>query len=322
MPPAQSALPGDARFPRMSFRLPRYDAGFWRAFARWGATRMPRWFLRGTPGPIGVGIGLSQPSIRAQIIDNLRLMHGERSPLEEGFDVAATLSNFGHCLAEGLAAAGDGPPDFRYTVESREHLVRARDEKKGAVLVTAHVGSWDVAGSVMNLRGFDLAIAMAPERDPAARAISDEARARTGVKVIHVGDDPLAALPLVRHVRSGGAVALQIDRVPPGMRAYPARLFGRPWTVPFGPFQLAQVTGAPIIPVFTARLGFVHHLVHADPPIHVPKRASPLEMQNAIAATTSAVETFIRRFPTQWFHFAPHPEVAAIEAEDSERQAS
>jgi lauroyl/myristoyl acyltransferase len=306
----------------MSFRLPRYDAGFWRAFARWGATRMPRWFLRSSPGPIGLGIGLSQAAVRAQIVSNLRLLHGERTPLEEGFDVAATLASFGHCLAEGLAAAGDDPPDFRYTVESREHLIHARDAHKGAVLVTAHVGSWDVAGSVMNLRGFDLAIAMAPERDPAARAISDASRARTGVKVIHVGDDPLAALPLARHVRAGGAVALQIDRVPPGMRAYPAQLFGRPWAVPFGPFQLAQVTGAPIIPVFTARLGFVHHLVHADPPIHVPKRATKLEMDNAIAAATNSIETFIRRFPTQWFHFAPHPTVEAGALEEPECRAS
>lgn len=304
-------------------RLPRYDAGFWRAFARWGSTRMPRWFLRATPGALGIGIGAARPATRAQLVANFRLIHGARTPLEEAFDVGATLSNFGHCLAEGLAAADDSPPEFKYTVETRENLVRARDQKCGAILVTAHVGSWDVAGGVMNLRGFDLAIAMAPERDPAARAISDAARARVGVKVFHVGEDPLAALPLARHVRGGGAVALQIDRVPQGMRSREATLFGKPWAVPLGPFQLAQVTGAPIIPVFTARLGFLHHLVHADPWIHVPKRATPAELDRAIGTALSSVETFIRRFPTQWFHFAPHPAIDASEAqEDDERVAS
>lgn len=286
--------------------LPRYDAGFWRAFARWGCTELPRWFLRTAPTPIGLGVGLAQRSARAQLLANLRLVLGERTPLEEGFDVAATLAHFGHCLAEGLAAGGDHPPPFHFTLEGKEHLVRARDNARGAVLVTAHVGSWDTAGSVANLQGVDLAIVMAPERDASARAISDESRARIGMKVFHVGDDPLAALPLARHVRGGGAIALQIDRVPPGMRAHPATLFGRPWAVPLGPFQLAQVTGAPILPVFTARLGYLHHLLHADPPIHVSRQD---DVHVAIARAMLAVETFIRRFPTQWFHFAEHPRI-------------
>ena len=288
-------------------RIPRYDAGFWRAFARWGATRLPRWWLEYSPAPIGLGIGLTQRRIRDLVRDNLRLVHGERSSIVETLDAATTLSNYAHCLAEGLAAADDDPPVFRYTVEGREHLLRARDDKKGAILVSAHAGSWDVAGGVMNLRGFDLAIAMAPERDEHARKISDAARARVGVKVFHVGDDPLSALPLAQHVRHGGAVALQIDRVPEGMHTRPTTFFGKQWNVPLGPFQIAQVTGAPILPVFTARLGYLHHLVRSDPPIHVPRRGPPAELDKAIATAMGAVERFVRRFPTQWFHFVPHP---------------
>ena len=285
-------------------RLPRYDAGFWRALARWGATRLPRAWLEHSPGPIGVGIGLSQPRIRRHVRDNLRLIHGERSSLVERLDVAATLANYAHCLAEGLALSGDRPPAVRYAVEGREHLSSLREAGKGAVVVTCHAGSWDVAGGAMSVRGFDLAIVMAPERDDEARRISDAARARVGVKVFHVGDDPLAALPLAQHLRRGGAVALQLDRAPAGMRVCRTSCFGRAWNAPLGPFQLAQLTGAPIVPVFTARLGYLHHLVHAEAPIVVPRRGP---VDGPVAAAMVAVERFVRRFPTQWFHFAPHP---------------
>lgn len=297
------------------FGLPRYDAGFWRAFARFGATQLPRPVLRHSPGPIGVLVGVSNPETREQVLGNLRLIHGPRTVLEETFDVAATFAAFGHCLAEGLAAGAETPPTFRYGLEGREHLLRAQADRRGAVVVTAHVGSWDVAGSVMAKRGFDLAIAMAPERDVAARSISDAARSRAGVKVFHVGADPLAALPLARHVREGGAVALQIDRVPAGMRAVPTRLFGRDWALPVGPFQLAQATGAPLLPIFTARLGFLHHLVVCDAPIRLQKRASAAELAVAVRQVAHALERHVARFPTQWFHFAPHPRPVATVAE-------
>lgn len=290
-------------------RIPRYDSGFWRNFAAWGATKLPKWWLKYSPGPIGLMVGGARANVRALVRDNLRLVHGTRASVVESFDVAATLANYGHCLAEGLAAGAEDPPVFRYTVEGREHLLRARDNKTGAILVTAHAGSWDVAGGVMNLRGFDLALVMAPERDAEARRISDEARHRMGLKVFHVGDDPLSALPLAQHIRRGGAVALQIDRVPPGMRTRASTFFGKPWLVPLGPFQLAQVTGAPILPVFTARLDFAHHLVKSDPPIYVPRRANQKDLDRSIAAAMGAVERFVKRFPTQWFHFVPHPVV-------------
>lgn len=285
----------------------RHDSAALRSFAAWGATRLPHWWLRGSPGPIALLVGLGRAPTRAQLRENLRLVHGERAQLVEALDVAATLANYGHCLAEGLACSGPTPPPFRYQLEQKENLELARKRNRGAILVTIHAGSWDVAGAVMKNRGFELGIAMAKERDDGARAVSDAARHRSGVKVFHVGDDPLSVLPLAQHVRHGGAVALQVDRVPDGMRSRAVPFFGRPFRVPIGPFQLAQVTGAPIIPVFTARLGFAHHLVRADAEVNLPRRATPSELDRAMATVMATAERFVRRFPTQWFNFAPLP---------------
>lgn len=303
---------------------PAVSGALARAAVRFGATRMPRWWLRYSPGPIGGLVGFSRSIARAQVFDNQRLIHGTRPWLRETADVLATFANFGHSLAEALAVAHDRHAVRGWEVEHAERVERltggatssvaqaasadvAREEPRGAVFVTAHVGSWDVAGLKLQDRGLRLGMVMAPEPDARAREMHDQARARQGVTIFHVGDDPLSGLPLVRHLRGGGIVAMQIDRTPPSMKSHPTTLFGAPWRVPLGPFQLAQLTGVPIVPIFTARIGFLEHLIHVDPWIELPRRATPEELDAAIQTAVRAMETFIARFPTQWFHFAPHP---------------
>jgi KDO2-lipid IV(A) lauroyltransferase len=148
-----------------------------------------------------------------------------------------------------------------------------------------------------------LMIAEERERDPAARAIQDDARRASGLLVTHVGDDPLSALPLVHHLRSGGVVALQIDRVPPGLRARSVDLFGARGAIPEGPLRMAMLTGAPLLPIFAARTGYREYEVVAHAPIRLARRATEGELDTAAQALADAMQSFVRKHPTQWFHF-------------------
>jgi KDO2-lipid IV(A) lauroyltransferase len=148
-----------------------------------------------------------------------------------------------------------------------------------------------------------IVVVMQRERDPAARAIQDEARARAGVKVVHIGDAALDALPLIAHLRRGAVIAMQIDRVPPGMRSRRVSFLGAPWQAPEGPITLAALSGAPILPIFMHRLGFLHYEAVVSPPIWLPRRPTEAERSAAAAQMVGAMERFLRAHPTQWFHF-------------------
>jgi phosphatidylinositol dimannoside acyltransferase len=148
-------------------------------------------------------------------------------------------------------------------------------------------------------------VAMQRERDAAARALHDRAREARGVRVVHVGADPLEALPLLTHLKSGGAVALQIDRTVPGMRMREVQLFGGPAVIPEGPLRLAQLSGAPIVPVFSARLRHRSYFVHAGEPVRIARRATSEELARAAQTLANAFESFVRAHPTQWLNFEP-----------------
>ncbi len=118
------------------------------------------------------------------------------------------------------------------------------------------------------------------------------------------GRTPLSALPLARHVRDGGAVALQIDRIPVGLRTREVTAFGERARVPEGPLRLATLTGAPLVPVFAARTGHRKYEVAVSPPIRLARNAGDAELDAAAQTMADAMQTFVRAHPTSWFHFA------------------
>jgi lauroyl/myristoyl acyltransferase len=275
------------------------EGSFWRRAARWGA-RGPEWFVRLAPPVVGVVVCALAPASRRAIAENLRRIHGSRGPLRDTVDVARTFATYASCLTEVLG----GAPRSRAVIRGDLYMEDAIAEGRGVILVTAHTAGWEVVGPLLARdRNLDVTIVEAAERDPVAASIQDDARRALGIRVAHVGDDPLSALPLVKHLRDGGVVALQIDRAPRGLRTRAVTLFGRPAAVPEGPLRLASLTGAPVVPVFVARLGHRSYEIAASAPIHLGRGASDAAVDAAAQEMASRLEAFARAHPTQWFHF-------------------
>jgi KDO2-lipid IV(A) lauroyltransferase len=238
------------------------------------------------------------------VANNLRRIRGDVSFAREAFDVAATFTTYAQCLAEGLAigSKNDEQADIRCT--DMEVLRKASALGKGVILVTAHTAGWELTGpGLARDLGLEILLVVEAERSLAARSLQDSVRRANGLGVVHVGHDPLAALALVPHLRKGGAVAMQIDRVPGRMRGRRAHILDREGVVPEGPLRLAELTGAPVVPAFSTRLGFGRYLVEVSPPIRLPRRAIEAERDAAAQSIADAMTRFLRAHPTQWLDF-------------------
>lgn len=242
------------------------------------------------------------------MLDNLHRIRGDAGRVRDARDVAATFASYAGCLAEVLSNGSKNTrlPDLE--LSGRAHMERAIAEGKGVILVTAHTAGWELVGPVFSrAKGLDVVMVMEPERDHGARELHDRARRATGQEVAHVGTDPFASLPLLHRLREGAAVALQIDRVPNRMRTVKVRLFGEEGEIPEGPLRLAQISGAPIVPVFSARRGYRRYFAEMFEPRHVPRRPTPTELERTAQELADAMTGFVRKNPTQWFHFGGRP---------------
>jgi lauroyl/myristoyl acyltransferase len=289
----------------------RTDGPFWRGLASFTAAHAPEPLIRyGAPG-FAFAFALALPAVRARVRQNLRAVLGPRPYHEELVDVFRTFSHFASCLTEALALGAPHPRDADYTVEGAHHIEQAMGRGRGVIVVTAHTGGWETAGPLLKkVLGADILIAMEREPNARAREIQDRLRQRSGVRIAHVGTEPLAVLPLFTHLRRGGVLGVQIDRAPSAMRSIPVRLFEAPARVPSGPFWLARATGAAIVPVFAYRRGHFRYEIQIHRPREIARDAPEEALHGTAQEVATEMENFLRQHPTHWFHFAPSGDLA------------
>jgi lauroyl/myristoyl acyltransferase len=174
----------------------------------------------------------------------------------------------------------------------------------GAILLTAHMGSYDLGAHLFAENSNQRIIMVrAPEVDPQTHAF-EETRKSDKVQVEFNVEATNLALDLLHAVRDGGVVAIQGDRVTPGLSDLPATVFGRTTRLPAGPFALAMAARAPIHPMFIVRRGRRLYRLIACEPIRVPAIRNREEaFSEAVAKWTRELENVLRASWYQWFMF-------------------
>lgn len=274
-----------------------------RRLAYVGARYGPWPLVRYAPTPIGLACGVLLPARRAALRANLRRVLGARPRWREEMDAFAAFAQLAHCMAESLGADRLEGATHEPEIQGGEALGELLDAGRGVVLVTAHTGLWDRAGRFLAERfGANLLIVMAPEPHAGARDFHDALRRRGGVEVLHASDE-LGSLTLLRHLRSGGGVAAQIDRVSTGMRALKVRFGDGERAVPAGPFLLAGLAEVPLVPVFARRRGYFDHEIAVGAPRRVGRRPAAAELASVAQSVLTEFEVFVRAHPRDWFPF-------------------
>ena len=189
--------------------------------------------------------------------------------------------------------------------EGTEHLFAQIRTGKGAILLTAHVGSFEVGGIFLRELGLDLGVVYQKDPSPVVERHRAEARERTGVRSFPV-TTTLSFVPVLRALEAGTFVAIQGDRDYTGTgRRMP--FFGRSASFPVGPFKLASAAGVPLLPVFVLQESDGRYRTVVEEPIRVGSPAGRAAREAAehaaLARFVAFLERTIRQTPAQWYCF-------------------
>lgn len=270
------------------------------------------WAAEHVPGPVraaarwfsSAAFRLS-PEVRRGTLANARRILGPAAPEAECRRLAkAVVANFYLFCCDVARAASRPVEDLARQIESidgAEHFRAAQAVGNGLLVVTAHMGSFEVGITALKQQASRVHVVF--RRDSAGRFERQRSglRKRLGVVEVPVDEGWTLWMRLRDALLAGETVVLQGDRVMPGQKGRAVPLLGGTMLLPTGPAKLAAMTGAPIVPIFTVRSSSGRVRVIIEPPILV----APGEDEAALGKIATVLERYVKTYPEQWLMLQP-----------------
>ncbi|HEY0777479.1 MAG TPA: lysophospholipid acyltransferase family protein [Gemmatirosa sp.] len=223
-------------------------------------------------------------------------------PAERVRDVAvASYASLGRTTVEAalLPALGTrGVLDLFAEVQGWDVLEAARAEGRGVIVVTGHLGNWEVGGAYVAARGVPIDGIARQQENPLFDRFLTATRERLGMRIVWDGD---AVRRTPRALAAGRVVAFLVDQGTLGLASTWVPFFGRPAKTPRGPAVFALRLGAPV--VFGAavrRPDGRFHLGFERVPVS-PTGDRERDVDTIVATYTATLERWVRRTPEQYF---------------------
>jgi lauroyl/myristoyl acyltransferase len=284
----------------------RFDGLWWRKFAYLGCVYGPEWWKHYSPPAIAAIIFTLIGSNRRGATANLQRILNQADPRSAGLTALKMFAEFAHCFTETMEYYGPRPHPIRLELPAHDPLAEALRDGHGAVVVTGHFGNWDIAAKTLRDYRRPINVVMAREVNATTQEYVRAARERAGVRVLFSDSSVFSSLNMIRALRQNEIVAIQLDRMlgPGGARLVP--FFGALAPFPSGPFVLARLAGAPVVPVFIPRLGTRHYEIRVGGRFRLAREARDSHaLDHVMAEVVGEFEAIVREFPTQWFQFGP-----------------
>ena len=266
-----------------------------------GLGGLPRSWARRAGAGLGALAFMLTGRLRRTGERNLQIAYPESDASWRGRVVRQLYRNLGFHLAEFCLMS-------RYTAESTrgmvryaglEHFLAARERGRGVLVVTGHLGLWELSSFYHSLMGYPMSMVIRRLDNPLVDRMVNSIRCLHGNTVLHKDD---FARGLLGAMRRGETVGILMDTNMTPPQGVFVDFFGTPACTASGLARVAMRTEAAILPGFlTWREEEQNYVLEFGECLEFVSTDD--DEQDIITNTqicTTAIERWIRRFPEQW----------------------
>ncbi|HEY1807550.1 MAG TPA: lysophospholipid acyltransferase family protein [Acidobacteriaceae bacterium] len=266
-----------------------------------GVGALPRSLARRVGAALGLIAWWILPRLRRTGLRNLELAFPSMSRQERVQVLRRLYRHLGWHLAEFCRMPGYTRENTRELLryEGLQHYLAARSRGKGVLIVTGHLGAWELSSFWHSLMGYPMAMVIRRLDNPRVDRLVNDIRCLHGNRVLHKDNFARGLLSAMRQGESVG-ILMDTNMTPPQGVFVP--FFGTEACTASGLARVALRTGAAVLPGFlvweAAEERYVLHFGEEIPLLRTGD--DERDTVENTARFTAVIEAFVRRYPDQW----------------------
>lgn len=208
---------------------------------------------------------------------------------------------FGQTIIDRIVLMAGIPHRFSFDFDGEDHLQRMVSEKQGGLLLSAHIGNWEIAGHLLQRLDTRMNIVMFDGEAQQIKEYVDSVTGARSARIILIKDDLSHIYAIHDALKNNEFVCMHADRFMEGNKTVSEMLLGGMARFPAGPFLLGEAFRVPVSFVFAMKESALHYHFYASPGrVYEKSKSTPGEM---VRDFSRSMETCVRKYPLQWYNY-------------------
>ena len=192
---------------------------------------------------------------------------------------------------------------FTYHFDGEENLRKITALQRGGLLLSAHLGNWEIAGFLLKRLGTRINIVMFDGEHQQIKKYLEGVTGKRNMNIIVIKEDLSHIYSISEALKNNELVCIHADRFIEGNKTMMSNFLGEAARFPAGPFVLATTFKVPVSYVFAFKETGKHYHLYASSIKEYDDLSKEAAMQQMLNEFVAEMEEKVKRYPEQWFNY-------------------
>jgi predicted LPLAT superfamily acyltransferase len=209
----------------------------------------------------------------------------------------------GQTIIDKVAIMSGIDNKFTYNFDGEENLRKITALKKGGLLLSAHLGNWEIAGHLLKRLETRINVVMYDGEHQQIKKYMEGVTGKRNMNVIVIKEDLSHIYAISEALKNNELVCIHADRFVKGNKTMAGNFLGGPAKFPAGPFVLAATFKVPLSFVFAFKETDMHYHLYASDMKQYEGMSKEAMMQQVLHEFAADMEEKAKLYPEQWFNY-------------------
>ena len=210
---------------------------------------------------------------------------------------------FGQSIIDKFVVMSGIPNRFTFDFDGEQHLRAMVEAGRGGLLLSAHIGNWEIAGHLLKRLDTSINIVLFDGEHENIKQYTDSVTGKRQVKIIVLKNDLSHIYAINDALQNNELVCMHADRFLEGNKTSEVSFLGEPARFPLGPFIIATRFKVPVSYVFAMKESNLHYHFFASEIQNNFESGKNEAMGRLLNDFAAEMENKVRTYPLQWYNF-------------------